>query len=212
MHSAGTRAYKRLSRLFLESVLREALPTFTFEEGTEKVPVNVRLLDWWRTAAKDPDPEPVEWLKTGAPAGILIPVVDRGIFPTYDPCIDVVEVHHEDLHTAADFQNYAGVDGDPDIDTEVDRILTNEYAVSFKTLDDAEAALGGKVILSKIGAVKKWRNFVFKMRMVIDSKESGVSRATRKQERTRLPRASDVVKDVMMLLFTYMHVVADLSE
>ena len=43
-----------------------------------------------------------------------------------------------------------------------------------------------------------------KMRMVIDSKESGVSKATRKQERTQLPRASDVVKDVMNLLAPYL--------
>jgi polysaccharide deacetylase 2 family uncharacterized protein YibQ len=37
-------------------------------------------------------------------------------------------------------------------------------------------------------------------RTVIDSKQSGVSKATRKQERTQLPRASDIVKDVMALL------------
>ena len=137
----------------LESVLQDALPSFVFTEGTETVPVNVRLLDWWRTAAKDPDPEPVDWLKYGAPAGILIPVVDRGIFPTYDPSIDVIEVSPDDLHTEANFSNYAGVDGDPDINKEVERILTNNYAVAYDSLEQAEAAVGGKAIISKVGAI-----------------------------------------------------------
>jgi hypothetical protein len=170
----------------------------------------VELLDWWRTAAKDPDTEPVQWLKFGAPAGILLPVVDRGIFPTYDPTIDTVEVDPEQLQTECNFTNYAGIDGDPDIDKEVKRIIGNKYVDRYASVEAAEAALGAPVILSKIGAVKKWKqskdvhsgwkSLILKMRMVIDSKQSGVSRATRKQERTQLPRASDIVKDVMSLL------------
>ena len=138
----------------LRGVLQDALPSFKFSPGSESVPVNVELLDWWRTAAKDPDTEPVEWLKHGAPAGILIPVVDKGVFPTYDPTIDIVEVDPEDLHTEPNFSNYAGVDGDPDINKEVARILENKYAVTYDSVEHAEAALGGKVVLSNIGAIK----------------------------------------------------------
>jgi hypothetical protein len=127
------------------------------------VPVKVVLLDHWRTAAKDPDPEPVQWLKTGAPAGILIPVVDRGIIPTYDPTADVEEVHPDQLNTEHNFSNYSGVGGDPDIDKEVRRILDSGYATKYRSIEEAERQLGGRVILSKIGAVKKWKNFILKI-------------------------------------------------
>jgi hypothetical protein len=119
----------------LKTVLTESCPNFTFVPGTESVPVNVELLDHWRTASKDPDPEPVQWLKTGSPAGILIPVVDRGIFPTYDPTLDVVEIHPDELYTEHNFSNYAGIDGDPDIDKEVRRILDSKYASTYRNIE-----------------------------------------------------------------------------
>ena len=184
----------------MRSVLEAELPNFVSDPGTESVPVNVPLLDLWRTAAKDPDGEPVTWLKYGAPAGLLVHVEDRGIFPTYDPTLDAAEYQPNDLRTEEDFENYPGVDGDPDIFKEVRRILEADYLDQYDDIAAAERALGGTVVLSKIGAIKKWRNFVYKLRMVIDSKQSGVSKATPKRERTQLPRASDVVKDVMGLL------------
>ena len=195
----------------IREVLNEALPNFVSEPGTETVPVNVSLLDHWRTASKDPDGEPVKWLKFGAPAGLLESVEDRGIFPIYDPEIDAAELHWSELQTEANFSNYPGVDGDADIYKEIRRLLETDqkilpggpYVDSYPNIEAAERALGGKVILSKIGAIRKWRNFVWKLRMVIDSKQSGVSRATPKKERTQLPRASDVVKDVMALLAPY---------
>ena len=46
----------------------------------------------WRRAAQDPDPDTIDWLRFGAPAGILHPTIDRGIFPTYDPEVDTADL------------------------------------------------------------------------------------------------------------------------
>jgi hypothetical protein len=186
----------------IKEILNQELPNFHSEPGTQTSLVDVGLLDHWRTAAKDPDTEPVKWLKEGAPAGITEPIVDRGIFPLYDPDVDYAEVNPSDLRTEPDFTNYSGVEQDDEVDKELRRIVEppNEYAMKFDTLEEAETFLGTKIILSKIGAIKKMRNGKWKMRMVIDSKRSGVSKATRKFERTQLPRALDVVSDTMALL------------
>ena len=43
--------------------------------------VDADLLEAWRTAASHPDTHIAKWMGTGAPAGILNPIPDPGIFP-----------------------------------------------------------------------------------------------------------------------------------
>ena len=81
----------------LKQLLTAACPTFQPTAATEKTVMDAELLDLWRAAAKDPDTEPPKWLARGAPAGILEPVQDRGIFPLYDPALDIAEVEAGDL-------------------------------------------------------------------------------------------------------------------
>ena len=170
-------------------ILEEVCPAHVATAGTEDTVIDTDLLDLWRTASKDPDTEPPVWLKHGAPAGIVEPILDRGIFPLYDPTIDVAEVEPGDLATQADFANYDGVEDDPDVKQEVVRLIKAKHVRRFRTLRDVRKYLGSEPVLSKIGVIKKKRNGKWKCRMVIDSKRSGISKATRKFERTLLPRA-----------------------
>ena len=119
--------------------------------------MDVDLLDLWRTASKDFDSEAVRWLRHGAPAGILEPIKDMGIFPTYDPSIDVAEMSPDELQTAEFFANYAGTDTDPDVTLELDRVNSAGYSVRYPSIQAAEAVVGAPLILSKIGAIKKWK-------------------------------------------------------
>ena len=80
------------------------------------------------------------------------------------------------------------------------RLISKGYAREFDTLAAAERFTQGKIILSKIGVIKKIRAGIMRLRMVIDSKASRVSKATRKFERTTLPRVLDVVQDQLTLL------------
>ena len=65
----------------LTKVLEEICPKHVATACTEETVIDTDLLDLWRTASKDPDTEPPMWLKHGAPAGIVEPIVDRGVFP-----------------------------------------------------------------------------------------------------------------------------------
>ena len=115
------------------------------------------LLDFWRTAAKDPDTEPPQWLKHGAPSGITEPIRDCGIFPNYDPSVDRAEISADDIFTQPDFANYSGVEGDPDVIKEVERLLKCGYVKSFDSIEQAREYLKATPILSKIGVIKKLR-------------------------------------------------------
>ena len=106
----------------------------------------------------------------------------------------------KDLQTASDFCNYHGVEGDSEVATVVKRVISIGYAREFDPLDAAERFTQGKIILSKIGVIKKIRAGIMRLRMAIDSKASKVSKATRKFERTTLPRVLDVVQDQLTLL------------
>ena len=46
--------------------------------------MDVDLLEHWVTAAKEPDDQPVQWFRHGAPSGLLHPILDRGVFELYD--------------------------------------------------------------------------------------------------------------------------------
>ena len=102
--------------------------------------------------------------------------------------------------TAEGFCNYSGVEGDPEVAAELQRLISLGYAREFDSLSAAESLTKGKIVLSKIGVIKKIRAGIMKLRMVVDSKASKVSKATRKFERTTLPRVLDVVQDHLKLL------------
>ena len=122
------------------------------------------------------------------------------IFQEYDPDVDVLEKSHEELHTEDGFVNYAGVKDCEEVIKEMERLIDNDFCIGFNTKDEADHSAGGPVILSKIGTIRKVRGGKMKIRLVIDSKQSGVSRACRKQQCVALPRALDVTFDALDLL------------
>ena len=151
----------------------------------------------------DPDDQPEDWLVHGAPAGLFRHILDRGIFPVYDPEVDVAEGDAQSLVTESEFCNYTGVEDNPLVADEIDRMRDKGYATEYSTLSEAEAAVGGQIVLSRIGAIERIKNGKIRMRIVIDSKKSGVSRSTRKYERSCLPQALHVVWDTLELLGDY---------
>ena len=164
----------------------------------EETPVNVELLSLWCAASKDPDDQPIQWLVEGAPAGLLHPIADRGIFPTYSSAEDAIEGDPEELSTPAENAvNYAGVDEDVEVAAEMSRMLKNRYVKKFKSLKCVAKYLGKKAIVSKIGVIKKIKNGKTKSRLVVDTKQSKITASTRKFERTLLPRSIDVAHDAL---------------
>ena len=184
----------------LFKALDSVLPNFNPSEQEVDCGVNTALLEHWQQASKDPDECPVQWLLKGTPAGIVQDIPYRNIFPAHSEEEDAAEVNPEDLYTSEDFRNYSGVEHDPEVAAELKRLTTLGYAREFDSLKAAEKFTRGRVVLSKIGVIKKLRAGVMRLRMVVDSKASRVSKATRKYERTTLPRVLDVVQDHLTLL------------
>ena len=83
---------------------------------------------------------------------------------------------------------------------EFDRLASKGFTREFSFLKEAATYVRGRIVLSEVGVIRRWRNLAWKLRMVVDSKASGISRATRKFERTLLPRALDMVLDTLEML------------
>jgi hypothetical protein len=135
-----------------------------------------------------------EWLWSGAPAGIEIQPDAGPIFPpveeaqpeSYDGLVS-------DLNT---FRNYPGIEDDQSVETQLRDFCLKGYMTKCDTLQQVRALLGGRdPVLSKIGQIVKTRKGRTKRRMILDIKESGVGRATRKTYRVVLPRVTDAVRD-----------------
>ena len=114
---------------------RDALQT----AGSTKL--RAELLLQWGLAANDPDASIIHnWLTSGSPAGIEVPIEDPGVFPPNDevgPDTDYFEPPDADLHT-----NYSSVDGDPAAEPEVQRLFRTGFVKSLTPSKNVNAGLG----------------------------------------------------------------------
>ena len=189
----------------LRRALSSRAPSFSPTKSLADVytPVDIDLLELWRTVSLDPDDEVIRWLREGAPAGLVEAIKDRGIFPTYSEEEDPLLIDADDLATEPAFTNYDGVDANPAVAEEVKRMHDANYVKQFAAYEDVVRYLGAEPVLSRIGVIERIRAGIVKHRIVINSKRSKVSAATRRFERTMLPRVLDVVYDALDLLATH---------
>ena len=131
---------------------------------------------------------------------MLQPIVDCGIFPTHSEEEDPLTTCADDLYTEPAFTNYAGVEENEAVALEMQRLLEAGFVKQFQAYEDVVKHLGAEAVLSRIGVIERIRNGMVRHRIVIDSKRSSVSSATRRLERTLLPRVLDVVYDALDVL------------
>ena len=185
---------KRGQRALRDFFKIPALSVDGLQQADIPTPLQHDILEAWSTAARDPEVHVCSWLKEGAPAGLRMPIPTCGIFPQQSldhESIDNLELHSED----SDFVNYSGIEDDEAAAELVfglrDRGKVREFQKWQQVIDFVEDT----AVLSKIGIIRKVVNGVTKLRVIVDSKQSGVSKATDKSERTVLPRITDVVQD-----------------
>ena len=190
------------ARDLLQLVLSSFVPQPAASWTSPATPIHIRILEWWRLAAKDPDDQPTIWLRDGAPAGLNMPIIDRGVFPLYSWEDDQPELHADELQTEEHFHNYSDVEESAAVQGEFARLLAAGHLLPFDSLEEVEGYLEAQAVLSRIGHIQKIRNGKLKSRIVIDSKRSRVSRAARRFDRCQLPRLTDVVWDALALMAT----------
>ena len=182
------------------SVLDQHCKGFIPIVPSEECRMNTRLLHLWQFCSKDPDDAAISWLHHGAPAGIITQVLGCSIFPEYREDIDVKLVEATSLETPLDFVNYHGVEEAEEAKLEMKRLHDMGYIHRCSTWEEATSYLGGTPpVLSKLGLIIKERAGKRKVRLVIDSKQSQVSKASRKFQRIELPKIIHAVWDMLEL-------------
>ena len=156
----------------------------------------------WAQAVQDPAARIVDWLQDGAPAGLVRKPELDGIWPIVED--DEAMFAYWDLQTDLDiFQNYKGVEDNPAAQEAIQGYVDKGFLKSFGTLDECIRALKGSTpVLSKLGCITKTRptpdgGTVTKHRIILDAKQSQVTRATDRTYRSVLPRLSDAVNDAL---------------
>ena len=101
----------------------------------------------------------------------------------------------------SDFVNYAGIDDDDDVWSEMAKHADKDFVAIFDTLQETKDVLNGEdPVLSRLGLIVKTRAGKTKKRTILDSKQSRVKHASLKSERIVLPRVRDVINAAFHLL------------
>ena len=158
------------------------------------------LLSAWANLAQVPGKVAADWVRHGAPAGILSQPLLPGVFPLAQPSDEDV-LEPEDLEGDVEiFRNFAGMDEDENVWSQVHEFVEKGFLKAFGSLHECEVYLGGIPVLSRFGQVTKVRFGKLKRRLILDVKQSRVKNGTKKVHRVPLPRATDVVCDIMDML------------
>ena len=169
-----------------------------------KTSLKFAFLKLWTQAISDPARHVIDWLDTGAPAGLLEHANLKGIWPEVED--DEAILHAHDLYTDFDtFENYEGVESNPAAKRAIQGYIDKGYLQPFDTLDECIAALGGEPVLSRLGCISTTKISpeglkVEKHRIILDAKQSSVTAATSRKFRSVLPRLTDAVNDVLALM------------
>ena len=168
-------------------------------EEHSKQQLQGHLIHAWATWAGDPAAHTAEWLWNGAPAGIEKDFVLDGVLEAVEneSPADAGELvtNHET------FTNYTGVENSPDAVAIIDDYIRQNWLQEFSSLADLRAFVGGEPILNKFACISKERpDGTMKHRIIMDSRRSGVTAASKKMYRAVLPRHTDMVHDILELL------------
>ena len=95
------------------------------------------------------------------------------------------------------------MDEDENVWSQVHEFVDKGFLKAFDSLQECEVYLGGPPVLSRFGQVTKVRFGKLKRRLILDVKQSRVKEGTQKVHRVPLPRATDVVCDIMDMLYKH---------
>ena len=121
--------------------------------------------------------------------GILEPIAEE-----HPEAVDTLECDYDA------FRNYGGVEDDPEALAILEGYVQQGWLSEFASLAELETYVQGRPILSKFACISKERpDGSIKRRIIMDSKASGVTAASRKQYRAVLPRQTDLMQGTLHL-------------
>ena len=141
---------------------------------------------------------PLNGCGRGAPTGISQAFALDGVLEPVDP---ETPLPVEALSTEwTDFQNYVGVESDPEALAIIDEYVSRGWLKEFDSHQSLSDYLGDEPVFSKFACICKSRaDGTVKRRIIMDSKRSMVTEASRKQYKSVLPCVTDLLTDVLAL-------------
>ena len=161
--------------------------------------VAARLVHAWAQAAGDPGAGAASWFWSGTPAGIA--ETFRGIDQLFPDSDETPAGSVHELQTDYDqFVNYKGVENNAELDDQIRNFISEGYVGTCDSLKLLAKIVGGAPILNKIGCVTKIRAGVRKDRVILDAKQSRVSKVAGLPKRVELPRMVDIIFEALELM------------
>ena len=167
--------------------------------------IRAHLLEYWADLVGDPAARTAKWLYEGAPAGLQRKVELQGICAEVDD--ESPEVDDLALVTdLASFENYDGVETNEDAAAAIHGYVDKGYLKQFDSYDEVVSYLGAKPTLSKLGCIVKDKLnhdtgvVTKKTRIILDCKQSQVSKFASRTHKSVLPRVSDAIHSILQLL------------
>jgi hypothetical protein len=180
--------------------------TEPIDENDIKTVVRGHLLEYWAVVVGDPAAYAARWLWQGAPAGLSEDINLKGICAEVENDAPMID----DLAMATDFEtfaNYQGVEDSADAVAAIQGYRDKGYLKEFKDLDSLRSHLGAEPVLSKLGCIVKEKVNVEsgaitkKTRIILDCKQSGVSKYAARRHKSVLPRISDAVQSALKMSY-----------
>ena len=163
------------------------------------------FLEYWANVTQDPASFAAAWLYQGAPAGLESDIKLDGICAPVEN--DAPELDEDVLTTDLEnFHNYSGVEDNDEAVKAIHGYRDKGYLMEFNTIEEATDSLGHQPTLSKLGCIVKERKnpetgeVTTKTRIILDCKQSMVSKYAARSYKSALPRVSDAVACLLKLL------------
>lgn len=145
-------------------------------------------------------------MESAAPAGLSEDINLKGICAEVENDAPMID----DLAMATDFEtfaNYQGVEDSAHAVAAIQGYRDKGYLKEFKDLDSLRSHLGAEPVLSKLGCIVKEKVNVEsgattkKTRIILDCKQSGVSKYAAGRHKSVLPRISDAVQSALKMSY-----------
>ena len=159
--------------------------------------IRAHLLRRWAELAQDPGVELCDWLIRGAGAGLsVMPSEASTVFPLAGK-----DAKFENPDDAYDFgHEYISATVDEEAVKEIEKFAEAGWLKEYPDIQAVERELGKPATVSPFHVVVKTKEGRTKRRLILDLKRSGISARTAHTHRVVLPRISDLVRDILLLL------------
>ena len=168
-------------------------------KGTYVSPLDPEIISAWAAKGNDPETEVQQWIRTGAPLGMEVPIGTCGIFPPAlkggrtDPSL---WADADEQLRGGSITNYKSVTlQEADAKKELDRYHSKGYSIHISEERLKEEFKDGTI--SRLGLVTKLKeDGQVKHRIVVDLRRSGGNDKSSLPERLILPRPWDAVHSI----------------